>query len=205
MYLAWQFSFALSYKWCYNEKRLKPWWYPTLDNSPQDFLANRKHPVHVQQFGAKVYSIRVSLLKKKKKGGGWWYVETFNNMIFSKYLVTNTDPMELNKGYRHSNWSMTISVIDNSYVVTCHVYSILRNEGRVFQNEILTLRIHSSTGTFWKLNCHVLYFKLFSQVSITCLCFVNTAVLCQLCSSTKLILLCFQNIILWKRSMCTRI
>jgi hypothetical protein len=31
-YRAWQLSFALSYKWCYNEKILKPW-YSTMDDS----------------------------------------------------------------------------------------------------------------------------------------------------------------------------
>jgi hypothetical protein len=36
--------------------------------------------------------------------------------------------------------------------------------------------------------------SMFTYVSIMCLCFVNTAVSCQLYSSTKLILICFQNI-----------
>jgi hypothetical protein len=41
---------------------------------------------------------------------------------------------------------------------------------------------------------HVLYFKLFSHVSIIRFCIVDTAVSCQLYSSTNLILICFQNI-----------
>jgi hypothetical protein len=45
-----------------------------------------------------------------------------------------------------------------------------------------------------------LYFKLFIQVSIMCLYFVNTVVTCQLYSSTKLILICFQNIIFEKEA-----
>jgi hypothetical protein len=76
---------------------------------------------------------------------------TFNNiinMIFSNYLQTKSNPIELNKEHRHSNWSMTISAILCSTlwiisVVMCHVYLIVRNEGSVFQNEISTLRIHS--------------------------------------------------------------
>jgi hypothetical protein len=47
---------------------------------------------------------------------------------------------------------------------------------------------------FWELSCHALYFKLFSRVSIKRFCVVNNAVSYQLYSSTKLILICFQNI-----------
>jgi hypothetical protein len=32
-----QLSFALPYEWCYNEKRLKLWWYPTMDKSARNF------------------------------------------------------------------------------------------------------------------------------------------------------------------------
>jgi hypothetical protein len=39
---------------------------------------------------------------------------------------------------------------------------------------------------------------MFIHVSIMCLYFVNTAVSCQLHTSTKLILICFQNIIFQK-------
>jgi hypothetical protein len=35
---AWQLSFALSYKWCYIEKILKTWQYPTMDDSARDFF-----------------------------------------------------------------------------------------------------------------------------------------------------------------------
>jgi hypothetical protein len=52
--------------------------------------------------------------------------------------------------------------------------------------------------TFWKLNCHALYFKLFIHVSIKCLYFVNTAASCQLYTSTRFIQICFQNIIFEK-------
>jgi hypothetical protein len=69
----------------------------------------------------------------------------------------------------------------------CHVYFIKRNGGSVVQN----LDFTDTLWTFWKLNCHALYFKLFFHVSIMCLCFVNTAVSCQLYSSNKLILFCF--------------
>jgi hypothetical protein len=39
-YSAWHLSFALWYKWCYNEKRLKSWWYPTMDIAHEIFLQN---------------------------------------------------------------------------------------------------------------------------------------------------------------------
>jgi hypothetical protein len=61
------------------------------------------------------------------------------------------------------------------------------------------------TDTFWilwKPNCHALCLKLFIHVSIMCLYFVNTAVSCQLYTSTKLILICFQNII-FEKEVCT--
>jgi hypothetical protein len=78
------------------------------------------------------------------------YVWTFNNfrdIIFSNYLVTKTDPMELNKRQRHWIWSRTISII-LCYtawiaVAVCHVYFIGRNEGSVFPNVLSTLRIYS--------------------------------------------------------------
>jgi hypothetical protein len=124
----------------------------------------------------------------------WWCVEIFNiirNKRSSKHLVTKTDPMELNKRHRHSHWSTAIPAM------LCYVpwigscYFTAKNEGSVFEIEISTLRINS--GYFLKINCHALYFKLFSYVSNLCLCFVHTAVSCQLYSSTKL-LISFQNI-----------
>jgi hypothetical protein len=68
---------------------------------------------------------------------------------------------------------------------------MVRNEGSVFQNKISTLRIHS--GHFE--NSTVMRYT--SNVSIMCLCFVNTAVSCQLYSSTNLNLICFK--IIWKK------
>jgi hypothetical protein len=76
----------------------------------------------------------------------WCYVETFNNIrdiISSNYLVTKTDPMELNKRQRHWNWSTTISTILCYILCFMSVYFIVRNEGSVFPKEISTLRIHS--------------------------------------------------------------
>jgi hypothetical protein len=133
----------------------------------------------------------------------WQYVETFNNIrdiIFSNYLVTKTDPMELNKRHRHWNWGTTISLI------LCYTaWIIKRNAECLFHREELGLCISKwnfdftdTFWTFWKLNCHALYFKLFIPVSIMCLYFVNTAVSCQLCTSTKLIVICFKNIIFKK-------
>jgi hypothetical protein len=62
-----------------------------------------------------------------------------------------------------------------------NAYFTVRNKGGVFQHEISTLWINS--GHF---DCHALYFKLFSHVSIMRFCIVNTAVSCQLYSSTNL-------------------
>jgi hypothetical protein len=84
-----------------------------------------------------------------------------------------------------------------SYVVTHHVYFIVRNEGSVFQNEIWTLRIHS--GHFE--NSTVMRYTSNCCHGIMCFCFLNTAVSCQLYSSTKLILICFQNIF-FKKEVC---
>jgi hypothetical protein len=38
-YSAWQLSFALSYKWCYIEKILKTWQYPTMDGQRTRFFS----------------------------------------------------------------------------------------------------------------------------------------------------------------------
>ena len=134
------------------------------------------------------------------------YVETFNNIrdikIFSNYLVTKTDPMELNKRHRHWNWSTTISLI------LCYTAWIIKKKRGMFISSWgirvvyfqmyfqMKFRFNGYILDISKtqLNCHVLYFKLFIHVSIVCLYFVNTAVSCQLYSSTKLTLICFQNI-----------
>jgi hypothetical protein len=141
-----------------------------------------------------IYSIRVSSPRRAQKGDAMYNVETFNNfrdIIFSIYLVTKTDPMGLNKRHRHSNQRTTISTIlcYTPCFISWNVSCLPHREE--FTNEISTLRIQ-------KLNCHALYFNLFTHVSIMCLCFVNAAVSCQLYWSTKLILICFQNIIFEK-------
>jgi hypothetical protein len=109
-------------------------------------------------------------------------------------------PMELNKRHRHSNQSTTISTI--LFYTPCF---ISWNVSSLFHREEWGKCVYKWNfdftdifWTIWKLNRHALYFSLFTHVSIMCLYFVNTAVSCQLYSSTKLILICFQNIIFEK-------
>jgi hypothetical protein len=114
-YSAWQLSFAFSCKWCYIEKIWKTWWYPKMDDSARNFV----HRVNINRYiGYNTTTRRTGVFDKgvfakacKKR---WCYVETFNNIrniIFSNYLVTKTDPLELNKRHRHWNGSTTISMI----------------------------------------------------------------------------------------------
>jgi hypothetical protein len=72
-YSAWQLSFALSYKWCYIEKILKIWRYPTVDDIARDFFVKYtcKHLVTLDlhiQVGELVCSIRVSVSRSAKEG-----------------------------------------------------------------------------------------------------------------------------------------
>ena len=83
-------------------------------------------------------------------------------------------------------------------MILCYTEWIINDSPAMF---ILILRKFDFTDTFWtfwKLNWHVLYFKLFIYVSVVSLYYVNTAVSCQLQTSTKLILIRFQNIIFEK-------
>jgi hypothetical protein len=114
-YSAWQLSFVLSYKWCYNEKILYPWWYPTMDNSARDFFRSINtnsyigYSTVIPRTGVFGQGVFANACKRR-----WWYVETFNNirnMIFSNYIVTNTGPMELNIRHRHSHFNTTISAM----------------------------------------------------------------------------------------------
>jgi hypothetical protein len=65
----------------------------------------------------------------------------FKNKISSNYLVTKTDPVELNKWPRHTNCSTTIPAV--LCYIRCIIRRNLRKEGSVFQNDIATLGIHS--------------------------------------------------------------
>jgi hypothetical protein len=175
--------------WCYNEKRLKPWWYPTMDNSPWFFifLAKLKQPVTLDTQSNSESRCIWSECKKVR------LCRIFNksrNIILSNYVVTKTDPMELKNG---TDIQIEVRLSPRfcvkpraSKVVTCHVHFIVRNESSVFPNEISTLRIHSGCILKTQLSCAILQ-TVFSYASIMCLCFVNTTV------SYQLILICFQN------------
>jgi hypothetical protein len=111
--------------------------------------------------------------------------------------------MEVNKRHRHWNWSTTISMIScySVWITILNMCQCLFHR-EDWENYISNCNFNftDTFWTFWKLNCRALYFKLFIHVSIMCLYFVNTAVSCQLCTSTKLILICFQNI--FEREVC---
>jgi predicted ATP-grasp superfamily ATP-dependent carboligase len=81
----------------------------------------------------------------------------------------------------------------------CHI--TLRN-GVVYFKMELWLYEYILDNMKTQLSCAI---KLFSHVSITCFCFVNIAVSFRLYSNDKFILICFQNIFFWKRSIYTLI
>jgi hypothetical protein len=93
----------------------KPWWYPAMDNSSWTFFffAKRKHSLTLgTNSNSEHRSIRSGCLCQDVQKR-WCYVETFHNtrnMIFSNCVVPG-----------------------ESYVVTCHVYSIVINESSVLQ------------------------------------------------------------------------
>ena len=106
-YGPWQLSFAFSYKWCYiiekNEKRDGTLQWTTV----HEIRSQCQHkPAHwVQHNNSKNMCVRLGCLCKACKNQ-WCYVETLNDVrdvIFSNYLVTKTNPMELNK--RHKHWN----------------------------------------------------------------------------------------------------
>jgi hypothetical protein len=141
----------------------------------------------------------------------WCYIETFNtvrDIIFGNYLVTKTNPMELNKRRRHWNWSRTISMIlcftAWITVAMCHVYFIGRNEGSAFPNVLLTLRIHS-----WHFENSTLMRYILLQTVYSCKYYVF--IFCKYCSLVSIMheyethSNLFPKYYFWKWSMCTLI
>jgi hypothetical protein len=148
-----------------------------MDNSPLDFFAKRKQPVTLDTHSNADYRCIRSGCLCRGVQKRWCYVETFNNirnMIFSHYLVTKLIELDLNKRHRYSNWCTTISMILCSIrcIISCNLSSW---EMRVVYIK-MKFNFTDTFWTFWKLNCNALYFKLFSHVSIMCLCFNSVSV-----------------------------
>jgi hypothetical protein len=123
-YSAWQLSFALSYNWCYNEKILKPWWYPTMDKSARNCSQcqhiRRAPPPPSPLSGwvqVRIFGIRISQLAKTSVAV-WCY-----RRVKAMKWVEQKSNLGNNVTFLRVQMKYIIGLQDNPYII-CMLYSL---------------------------------------------------------------------------------
>jgi hypothetical protein len=157
-YSAWQLSFAFSCKWCWENIKNVTDWVPYNGRQRTRFFSPNVnsytgYTCTIRSTGVFGQGICAKACKRR-----WLCVEIF---IIIRNVVTKADSMELNKRYKYLNCIMAIPAMlcYLPCIIECNVS--VRNEGSLFQNEIITLRIHSgqfenSTVMRYTSNCFLM-------------------------------------------------